>query len=258
MATAPPPAAPTGATAPTGNPTTQNQVRRPRSRRCAIHMRCFKGGRQARRSRRGGRANELAIPALIRWVTAFTILACLTPSDGPDPSGSRRLVWRCHCGGHNPNRTCDAAKVSTRAAKGSVPLRLPRRIAPAIKPQEKPRRKNLRARRLFLRATADAMTPHVGAITATATSRAIRCVGPNNPISQPPGRRLRGPLARSNHRLRRTSIAGTCCYQSEHEALAARISRQRPKRHAARCRVRRLYAEAARAFRSSSANVSSS
>ena len=80
--------------------------------------------------------------------------------------------WRCHCGGDNPSRTCDAAKVSARAAKRPVPRRipalsgrtsahratapsafrprrLPRRIAPAINPQKKPRRKNPRARRLL-------------------------------------------------------------------------------------------------------------
>jgi hypothetical protein len=80
--------------------------------------------------------------------------------------------WRCHCGGDNPSRTCDAAKVSVRAAERPVPRRipalsgrtsahratapsafgprrLPRRVAPAISPQKKPRRKNLRARRLF-------------------------------------------------------------------------------------------------------------
>ena len=50
--------------------------------------------------------------------------------------------------------------------------------------------------------------PHVAAMMATARSREIRCVAPSDPISQPPGRRLRRPLARSNHRLRRTSIAG--------------------------------------------------
>ncbi len=139
--------------------------------------------------------------------------------------------WPCHCGSDNPSRTCDAAKVSTRAAKPPVqrripapsgrmsahratapsalrPRRLPRRVAPAIKPQKKPRRKNPRARRLFLRATADAVNPHIAAMMATPRSRAIRCVGPSDPISQPPGRRLRRPLARSNHRLRRTSIAG--------------------------------------------------
>jgi hypothetical protein len=139
--------------------------------------------------------------------------------------------WRCHCGGDNPSRTCDAAKVSARAAKRPVPRRipalsgrtsahratapsafrprrLPGRIAPAINPQKKPRRKNPRARRLFLRTPADAMNPHVAAMMATARSREIRCVGPSDPISQPPGRRLRRPLARSNHRLRRTSIAG--------------------------------------------------
>jgi hypothetical protein len=127
----------------------------------------------------------------------------------------------------------DAAKVSARAAKRPVPRRipalsgrtsahratapsafrprrLPGRIAPAINPQKKPRRKNPRARRLFLRITADAMNPHVAAIMATARSREIRCVGPSDPISQPPSRRLRRPLARSNHRLRRTSIAGQC------------------------------------------------
>ncbi len=110
--------------------------------------------------------------------------------------------WRCHCGGDNPSRTCDAAKVSARAAKRLVPRRipalsgrtsahratapsafrprrLPRRIAPAINPQKKPRRKNPRARRLFLRTTADAMNPHVAAITATARSREIRCVSPS-------------------------------------------------------------------------------
>ena len=141
--------------------------------------------------------------------------------------------WRCHCGGDNPSRTCDAAIVSGRAAKRPVPRRipalsgrtsahratapsafrprrLPRRIAPAINPQKKPRRKSLRARRLFLRTTADAMNPHVAAMMATARSREVRCVGPSDPISQPPGRRLRRPLARSNHRLRRTSIAGQC------------------------------------------------
>ena len=90
------------------------------------------------------------------------------------------------------------------------PRRLLGRIAPAINPEKKPRRKNPRARRLFLRITADAMNPHVAAMMATARSREIRCVGPSDPISQPPGRRLRRPLARSNHRLRRTSIAGQC------------------------------------------------
>ncbi len=141
--------------------------------------------------------------------------------------------WRCHCGGDNPSRTCDAPKVSARAAKRPVPRRipalsgrtsahratapsalrprrLPGRIAPAINPQKKPKRKNLRARRLFLRTTADAKNPHVAAMMATARSREIRCVGPSDPISQPPGRRLRRPLARSNHRLRRTSITGQC------------------------------------------------
>jgi hypothetical protein len=139
--------------------------------------------------------------------------------------------FRSHCGGHNSSRTCDAAKVSARIAKRPAPRRipviggrtsvhratapsafrrrrLPRRIAPAINPQKKPRRKDPRARRLFLRATADAMNPHVAAMMATATSTAIRCVGPSDPISQPPGRRLGRPLARSNHRLRRTSNAG--------------------------------------------------
>ena len=159
---------------------------------------------------------------------------------GPVGGASLRYIrnWRCHCGGDNPSRTCDAAIVSGRAAKRPVPRRipalsgrtsahratapsafrprrLPGRIAPAINPQKKPRqkkprRKNLRARRLFLRITADAMNPHVAAIMATARSREIRCVGPSDPISQPPGRRLRRPLARSNHRLRRTSIAGQC------------------------------------------------
>jgi hypothetical protein len=141
--------------------------------------------------------------------------------------------WRCHCGGDNPSRTCDAAIVSGRAAKRPVPRRisalsgrtsahratapsafrrrrLPRRIAPAIDPQKKPRRKSLRECRLFLRTTADAMNPHVAAMMATARSREIRCVGPSGSISQPPGRRLCRPLARSNHRLRRTSIAGRC------------------------------------------------
>ncbi len=110
--------------------------------------------------------------------------------------------WRGHCGGDNSSRTCDAANVSARAAKRPVPRRipafsgrtsahratapsafrprrLPRRIAPAINPQKKPRRKNPRARRLFLRTTADAMNPHVAAITATARSREIRCVSPS-------------------------------------------------------------------------------
>jgi hypothetical protein len=141
--------------------------------------------------------------------------------------------WRCHCGGGIPSRTCDAAKVSARAAKRPAPRRipalsgrtsahratapsafrprrLPGRIAPAINPQKKPRRKNPRARRLFLRTTADAMNRHVAAMMATARSREIRCVGSSDPISQPPGRRLRRPLARSNHRLRRTNIAGQC------------------------------------------------
>jgi hypothetical protein len=61
------------------------------------------------------------------------------------------------------------------------------------------------ARRFLVRA-ADAAKPHVAAMTATASSRAISCGGPSDPI-----RNLRavvwfGPLARSNHRLRRTSI----------------------------------------------------
>jgi hypothetical protein len=112
--------------------------------------------------------------------------------------------WRCHCGGDNPSRTCDAAKVSARAAKRPVPRRipalsgrtsahratapsafrprrLPGRIAPAINPQKKPRRKNPRARRLFLRTTADAKNPHVAAMMATTRSREIRCVGPSDP-----------------------------------------------------------------------------
>ena len=57
---------------------------------------------------------------------------------------------------------------------------------------------------------------------ATARSKEIRCVGPSDPIAQPPGRRLVRPLARSNHRLRRTSPARQCRDQSEHQALAAR------------------------------------
>ena len=106
---------------------------------------------------------------------------------GPAPVGgcSRRgrccttSGWRCHWGGDNPSgdnpsRTCDAAKVSARAAKRPVPRHIPalswrtsvhpatalsafsprrlrRRIAPAINPQKKPtRRKNPRARGLFL------------------------------------------------------------------------------------------------------------
>jgi hypothetical protein len=140
---------------------------------------------------------------------------------------------RSHCGGHNPSRTCDAAKVSARTANRPVPRRipviggrtsahrarapsvfkwrrLPRRIAAAINPQKKPRRKNPRARRLFLRATADAMNPHIAAMMATATSTAIRCVGPSDPISQPSGRRLHRPLARYKHGLRRTSNADQC------------------------------------------------
>jgi hypothetical protein len=155
------------------------------------------------------------------------------PVGGVSRRASLRYIrsWRCHCGGDNPSRTCDGAKVSARAAKRPVPRRipalsgrtsahratapsafgprrLPGRIAPAINPQKKPRRKNPRARRLFLRTPADAMNPHVAAMMATASSREIRCVSPSDPISQPPGRRLRRPLARSNHRLRRTSIAG--------------------------------------------------
>jgi hypothetical protein len=138
--------------------------------------------------------------------------------------------WRCQCG-DNPSRTCAAAKVCARAAKRPVPRRtptfsgrtsahlakapsafsprrLPRRIAPVINPQKNPRKKHPRARRVFLRTTADAMNPHVAATMATVRSREIRCVGPSNPISQPPGRCLPRPLCRSNHRLRRTSIAG--------------------------------------------------
>ena len=76
--------------------------------------------------------------------------------------------------------------------------------------------------RLFLHTIADAMNPHAAAMMATASSREIRCAGPTDPISQPLGRRLGRPLARSNHRLRRTSTAGNVRNQSEHEALAAR------------------------------------
>jgi hypothetical protein len=91
---------------------------------------------------------------------------------GPTPvgGGSRRgrrcatSGWWCHWGGDNPSRTCDASKVSARAAKRPVPRRipalswrtsahratalsafsprrLPRRIAPAINPQRKPTRR---------------------------------------------------------------------------------------------------------------------
>ena len=167
--------------------------------------------------------------------------------DGSSARASLRYIrsWRCHCDCHDPSRPSDAAKVSGPAAKWPVPLRitalsermsarratapsafrprrLRRRTAPAIKPQTNPRRKDPRMRRLFLRATADAMNPHIAAMKATARSREIRCVGPSDPIAQPPGRRLCRPLARSNHRLRPTSVAGQGCYQSEHEALATR------------------------------------
>ena len=79
---------------------------------------------------------------------------------GPVGGASLRYIrnWRCHCGGDNPSRTCDAAIVSGRAAKRPVPRRipalsgrtsahratapsafrprrLPGRIAPAINPQ---------------------------------------------------------------------------------------------------------------------------
>ena len=179
---------------------------------------------------RGGRANELAIAALIRWANSLTMLACLATSAGPHLSRSGLLIWRCHCRGHIPSRICDAAKVTARAAKRSVPRRLPCRIAPAIKPHKKPKRKNPRVRRLFLRATAVARNPHIAAMMASAMSREIRCVGPINPISQPPGRRLGRPLARSNHRLRRTSGAGQVRYQSEYEALAGRRHQRLPCR----------------------------
>lgn len=133
----------------------------------------------------------------------------------------------------NPRRPCDAARVSARTAKPPVPRRIPvlagrmsvhramapsafrprrfpRKISPAMNPQKKPSRRNPRACRLFLRATADAMKPHIAETMATARNRKIRCVGPSDPISQPPGPRLRRPLARSNHRFRRNSVAGRC------------------------------------------------
>jgi hypothetical protein len=152
--------------------------------------------------------------------------------------------WRCHCGGDNSSRTCDAAEVSARAAKRPVPpripafsgrtsthratapsafrpRRLPRRIAPAINPQKKPRRKNLRARRLFLRTTADAMNPHVAAIMATAR-REIRCVGPSDP-----NRNLRavvcvGRLPDPTIVFAGPALLANVGNQSEDEALAAR------------------------------------
>ena len=153
--------------------------------------------------------------------------------------------WRCHCGGHNPSRTCDAAKVSARAANRPLPRRipaiggrtsahrarapsafrprrLPRSIAPASNPQKKPTRKNPRARRLFLCTTADAMNPHIAAMMATARSSAIRCVGPSDPICN-----LRAVVCVGRLPDPTTVFAGPALLadvrdQSEHEALAAR------------------------------------
>jgi hypothetical protein len=99
--------------------------------------------------------------------------------------------------------------------------RLPPMIAPIIHPQKKPRRKNLRTRRLFLRATAHAMYPHVAAMMATIRTRNIRCIGPSEPIAQPRGRPLRRPLNRSNHRPCPARIADEVRDQSEHEVLAS-------------------------------------
>jgi hypothetical protein len=180
-------------------------------------------------------------------MNAFTILARMAPSDGAYPSGSHWLIWRCHCGGHNPSRTSDAADESARAAtrpaprpiqavsgrtsahratapRAFRPRRLLRRIAPAMNPQEKPRPKNPRARRLFLRATADAVNPHVAAMMATASSREIRCVGPSEPISPPPGRRLRGRWPDPTTVFAGPALLATVRDQSEREVLAVRCN----------------------------------
>jgi hypothetical protein len=50
-----------------------------------------------------------------------------------------------------------------------------------MNPQKKARRKDRRERRLFLRATTDAMSPYVAAIVATTSRREVRCVGTSDP-----------------------------------------------------------------------------
>jgi NAD(P)-dependent dehydrogenase (short-subunit alcohol dehydrogenase family) len=96
------------------------------------------------------------------------------PADLSDPTQVATLVNQIEDEAGPIDVLVNNAGVGTPAYFG-----LPRRIAPAINPQKKPRRKNPRARRLFLRTTADAMNPHVAAITATARSREIRCVSPS-------------------------------------------------------------------------------
>lgn len=101
-------------------------------------------------------------------------------------------------------RAQDAAEVTAREAKRFVPAvitaasgrksahrettrnmfwsRRRRIIAPATNPQKKPRTKYPRARRLFLRAAADATNPLVAAATVTTTNRRIKSIGPSEPI----------------------------------------------------------------------------
>jgi hypothetical protein len=117
------------------------------------------------------------------------------------------------------------------APRAFRPPRLLRRVTPAMNPQNTPRRNNPRARRLFLRAAADAVNAHVAAMMATASSRAIRCGGPSDPM-----RNLRAVVCSGRWPDPTSVIAGpavptTVCDQSVREALAVRArSYARPPR----------------------------
>jgi hypothetical protein len=110
------------------------------------------------------------------------------------------------------------------APRGFRPPRLLRRLTPATNPQNKPRRKNLRARRLFLRAEADAVNPHVAAMMATATSRAIRCGGPSDPMRNLRAVVCSGRWPDPTSVIAAPAVTTTVCDQSVREALGHRSS----------------------------------
>jgi hypothetical protein len=99
-----------------------------------------------------------------------------------------------------------------------------------MNPQAKPRRKDPRERRLFLRATTDAMSRYVAAIVATTTRREIRCVGTSDP-----SRNLQAVVCRASPDPS-TVFAGPASLasvrnQTEREALAIRCRARSGTRH---------------------------
>ena len=104
-------------------------------------------------------------------------------------SGSRR----CRCGA-KPSRVGKADELSARTARRPMSRHLRRTTTPAVNPQKRPTRNTPRVRRLFRRATAEAMYPHSAAATPTARRRTTNGVVPSDPIPQPPGRRRCRPL----------------------------------------------------------------